>query len=491
MRKLLPLVLSTLLLYAGELIPLKVEKVEVFLEGARIYAKAQLQKGLNEIGPLPADASQIVISETEAKIEEIENNVFPEPALKLHSQIIALEQELSSLRSKLHALKMQISSCRKASNTLSEKIIPLGYSGWKQLQEKIAARLAELSGQYDRLSSQERKLSRRLSRLRSRYEAMIKPFRRAKKIVINSAAPAALSLRFTTSQISWMPLYRLDFSMKGKLNLRMLARVQANTFLKLKNVSISLLTAAPVVEHPPQLSPWIVDFFVPLRKIPEKAMALAAMPGMAPKKEIEKIARRGVYQEFHLGKKSLSFGHNRLLLLQARLPQKLEWRAYAKRTGSVFIFAHISNATEMVLPEAEATYFLDGVFLRRGLLRTLQPGEKVSIYVGTDPALRVKYRKLPEKRKKGWRKQKLSFSYFAEISNLSSEEKKVVLLDNLPVSAREEIKIKIQCEPRPDELDSKTGMAKWHLSIPPSGKVKVSVGVEITYPKDREIILSY
>ncbi len=489
MRKLFPLLLSAILLSAGELVPLKVEKVEVFLAGARIYAKAQLKKGLNEIGPLPEDAEEVVISEPEAKIEEMENKIYPEPAIRLRQQIEALEQKLSSLRGRLHALKMQMSSCEQASKSLSQKILPAGYLNWKKLQEMIAARLAELSSQYDRLSSQERELSRRLSRLRSRYEAMIRPFRRAKKIVVNSATPEVLSLRFTTAQLSWMPLYRLDFSMKGKLNLRMLARVRANTFLDLKDVSISLLTAAPVVEEPPELSPWVIDFFAPLRKMPEKAMALAPMPAMAPKKEIKGIERRGVYQEFQLGKKSLSFGHNRLLLLQSQLPQKLEWRAYAKKTGSVFIFASIRNATEMVLPEAEASFFLDGVFMRRAPLRTLQPGEKALIYVGTDPALRVKYKKLPEKRERGWRKQKLTLSYFAEISNLSAEEKEVVLLDNLPVSAREEIKIKVQCEPRPDELDSKTGMAKWHLKIPPSGKVKVSVTVEITYPKDREIIL--
>ena len=488
-KKIAFLLLIFAFLAGSNLIPLQIKKLEIFSNGARIYGEAIVQPGKPvEIGPLPLDITNLSISEPTAWTRRYENKVFPEEAVLLKKEINRLKKELSALKAEETALTSLIGATRKGLEKLSEKITSLGVTRWKKISKDLALTIKNLQEKRAQIRERINQKNKKLSELQQKYNSIIKPFREAIKIVIDSPSKRLIKVSFTTLQLKWSPFYQLDASLEGKQSaFKMVAVIEMFYPFKMKKADLSLLTSAPFYGQKPKPTPWVIDF---LRFLPKRVKALKAMPVAAEKAAMmPPVEEKGVHQEYRVGSIPLRLGENRVTLLETKLPQKLKIEIYPRLSSKAFILTELENTSQYVFRRAPISFFLDGIFMRKGFLKTLHPGEKTTLFVGTDPSIEVKFRALPRKKEEGWRKKAVIIENEMEIINHSRRSKEFMVIDTLPISAHEDIKIERKVNPKPDAFDSKTGIARWKAKLDPGKKLKIKLFFKITYPKGKEINL--
>lgn len=489
LKKIAFLLLTFAFMAGSSLTPLEIKKVEIFSNGSRIYGEAIVSPGKPaEIGPLPLDLTNLSISEPTARTRRCENKIFPEEAALLKKRINQLKKELSVLKAEETALSSLIEATGKGLEKLSENITSLGVARWKKISKDIALTIKNLQEQQTQIRERISQKKKELSKLEQEYNSIIKPFREAIKIVIDSPSRDRIKVSFITSQLKWRPFYQLDASSKGKESVfKMIAVIEMGYPFNMRKADFSLLTSAPFYGQKPKPRPWIIDFprFPPRRPRTVEAMPLAAEKAamMPPVKE------RGVHQEYRVGSIPLRLGENRITLLDAKLPQKLKIEIYPRFSSKAFILTELENTSQYVFRRAPISFFLDGIFMRKGFLETLHPGEKTTLFVGTDPSIEVKFRAFPRKKEEGWRKKAVIIENEMEIINHSRGLKEFMVIDTLPISAHEDIKIERKLNPEPDVFDSKTGIAQWKAKLNPGKTLKIKLFFKITYPKGKEINL--
>jgi len=79
--------------------------------------------------------------------------------------------------------------------------------------------------------------------------------------------------------------------------------------------------------------------------------------------------------------------------------------------------------------------------------------------------------------------------YSIRVANGLSNEASITVIDRIPVSTHQDIKVNtITLDPKPVEITQK-GLCTWKLKLKRGEEKVISVKYEITYPKDREIVI--
>lgn len=84
-------------------------------------------------------------------------------------------------------------------------------------------------------------------------------------------------------------------------------------------------------------------------------------------------------------------------------------------------------------------------------------------------------------------KNKITYRYRIRVQNLKTESEVVNVLDQLPVSQTESMKVKLtESVPQPDER-KEDGSLKWAVTLQPAEKKEITFQFEVEYPKDGDI----
>ena len=79
------------------------------------------------------------------------------------------------------------------------------------------------------------------------------------------------------------------------------------------------------------------------------------------------------------------------------------------------------------------------------------------------------------------------FEYQAEIVNGKSRQITLLVRDQVPVSAHEEIKVEVTSPtPKEAEIDS-DGIVTWTLTLAPGEKRQLTTSFDVSYPENKEI----
>lgn len=482
-----------------------------------------------EIGAV--DSRTLYLSEQESEKLEAERK-------RIEAAIEKVEDERHLAEARIAAADTQKSLVTNLANLPNRPPVAAGTSqaqqeDWATLLALMGASLKDIAKARVDAEVEIRAIDRRLNDLRNELGSLA-PGREGRtevKVAVKAAEPleADLTVRYQVVSASWSPSYdaRLTTGSKTKapeLELMRRATITQQTGEAWDDVTIQLATARPNAgTSAPELSTMSVDF-LPDRPAPVAApvprafrersgkampgeaadMAMAEPQIAAGAPPVVRTAARSLAQEeaapFQTtytvaGRASVAAtGEPKSLDLKSdRLEPHLIARAVPKRDAKAYLYAKLDIPRGSPMLPGSVALFRDGTFVGNGRLPLLAGGEKHELGFGADDMIRVRHSVSEEKRgetglisssKTDERNYKLS------VKNMHERAVDVAMIDQIPVSRNEEIKVEWIGRQQPSlrDLDDKRGVVAWEFKLEPDEEKTVDFGYRVVWPSAKSIM---
>ena len=155
-----------------------------------------------------------------------------------------------------------------------------------------------------------------------------------------------------------------------------------------------------------------------------------------------------------------------------------------------FLVASLKNWEQYNLLEGEASIYFEDTFIGTSLIDTRFTKNNLDISLGVDKNITVKRTKSKDFTTKqfiGNKKEETSLWDIA-IKNNKRQSIKIIILDQIPISTREEITIALD-KSFNGELDKKTGEIKWQKIINSNDIEEFQLKYTARYPKNEKLLL--
>jgi uncharacterized protein (TIGR02231 family) len=159
-----------------------------------------------------------------------------------------------------------------------------------------------------------------------------------------------------------------------------------------------------------------------------------------------------------------------------------------------FLVAVTKLGGEAPLLPGNASLFRDGAFIGSIGLPLLRPGEETDLSFGIDDQIVVKQRVLADKTgesgviSKDTTRTRLTVT---ELQNLHKMPVKIALLQTVPVSRNEAIKLEMLAADTTagyaKDVDNIKGQYRWTLDLAPQQKSEVKLGWTLSWPKEQSL----
>jgi len=178
---------------------------------------------------------------------------------------------------------------------------------------------------------------------------------------------------------------------------------------------------------------------------------------------------------------------HRVGIATVQLPAKLAYQSTPKLLPAAFLTASVVNKSEYPFLNGIVSSFLDGLFVAKGRLDTVMPGEKLDLAFGVDDGIKVE-RKLVNSFTEDiglvTRQTRTTYDVLITVTNNKASNADITVNDQIPVSRHEKIVV-VQLEPDPNATKpNDEGVISWTLSLKPGEKRLLPLKFSITYPKD-------
>lgn len=210
----------------------------------------------------------------------------------------------------------------------------------------------------------------------------------------------------------------------------------------------------------------------------------------------------GVSVSYRLANRtSLPSRSDRQLIQIAALPFKGDFYRLAAPVLTSFVYeeARLTNDSEYVFLAGPVATFLGGQFVGRGNLPTVAIGESFTVGLGIDSSLKAGRQLVTKEERVQGGNRVVDFVYQLALENFGDTPAKVRLLDRLPTTGENDIKVTLV---KSDEsvsgdaafqmTDRKAGILRWDVEVPaqsigPKQKV-LSYTMQIEYDKQLAIV---
>jgi uncharacterized protein (TIGR02231 family) len=459
----------------------------------------------------------------------LESPLLPE-IKKLQAEIDGLELEISKTKNSLEVLDSQekfLNSIQSTTATKASQDITLGKPDvftWEKVIDFLGTKFQAIKQsklEYQKvLNGQEAKLDALKKKLNS-----IKPQRplEGRKVTVNlepsQAGDFKLSLSYTVYGARWLPLYTMRaLPDSSEIEFAMTAVILQKSGENWDEVKALLSTSSPVIEtNPGELSPWIVDLYIPppMRRekaaegvvggvvggvISEKEAALPAAPAEAAMemKEAEigsaGIIESGLHLNFDI-KREINIPSDgqphKVPIDSQKIKVKYDYVAIPKLKEAAFLRGNLKNSLAYPLLPGDADLFIIQDFVGSTKLPQIAIDEEAKMFFGEDRQIKVKYEQVKrEKSGAGFlgKTEKLKLFYRITVQNLRKDPVSMDILDQLPISQNTKIEVKdVKITPEPTKKDEK-GILTWSVTLAPQEKKEILIDFTVEYPKDGNII---
>lgn len=166
---------------------------------------------------------------------------------------------------------------------------------------------------------------------------------------------------------------------------------------------------------------------------------------------------------------------------------KAEYRHFAvpKLDCETYLVAYIRQD----LLRGKANIYFEGAFVGETFINTRNPQDSMLIALGRDPKVQVSRTQVTDySRKKviGGNIQQ-DYAYDITVRNTKKEPVTLTLLDQIPVSQNNEIKVE-EAVYGSATLDAATGKLTWVITLQPGETKKLDFKYRVTYPKNQQVI---
>jgi uncharacterized protein (TIGR02231 family) len=172
------------------------------------------------------------------------------------------------------------------------------------------------------------------------------------------------------------------------------------------------------------------------------------------------------------------------------LPATYQYYSVPKIEKDAFLISSIADWEKYNLLEGEAHIFFENTFVGKTILDVRYASDTLDISLGRDKAVSLNREKISDftsKKFVGTRKEE-SRAWKITVKNNKSQAVSIMLLDQVPVSQRDEIKVDVE-ELSGGKLNATTGEVRWELKLNPNEERVLNVRYVVKYPKNRNLII--
>ena len=468
------------------------ESVRVALDGARLGG---VRTRDDDVPPRDAEESD-ALRLARAEVERLEE------ALRAgRAQVADIRLEADAARARLRFLdgigRAEGLAAQKPA-ALSDLVAMIG-------RETLEARRAE-AGAERRAGAAERALKdmmEELDRARQKVKALVPETKARALLAVGLSAEAAtegrLSITYTVPQAGWQPLYDLHLARAdGRVRIERGAFVHQATGENWRDIALTLSTRRPTQQgEPGELHPWIVRLGDPgeIRPMPqvraEGALMEMAAPATAPVPDMARAAFDGLSVRYaYPAPVSVATGADRVRLMLPPVEGRaeIEARAVPLLDETAFLMARVTNAEDdVILPTPEARFYLDGRYVGQRFLPFAAAGAEMVLSFGPIEGLVLE--RVVRTRSDGERGLITRASERREeveigIENLTGEAWPVVLLDRVPVSEQDDLRVNWTARPMPHETDTgdKRGILAWRFDLGAGARRAITLETRMSWP---------
>ena len=359
------------------------------------------------------------------------------------------------------------------------------------------------------------------------------------KVFVNAAGAldADLTIRYQVRAASWTPFYdaRLSTGTRDqapKLQLIRRASIQQRTGESWDDVALALSTARPGAgSAAPILNPMTVDYAPDAPPPPPRqpmgyggalmdqdASKLADgqsnhFAGAAQEKTRENNRLEetplDIVDEIRSGVETQPFQAvyaiagrvavpatgemKRVQIDDVALDPVLTARTVPKAEQKAYLYAKLTMARGTPVLPGTVALFRDATFVGNGQLPLLAPGEEHELGFGVDDMIRVRHAIIEDKRGEtgliSASKTDVR-SYRITVKNLHQRPIQLSVLDQIPVSQNDAIKIELQGRTAPTrrDVEDKRGVLAWDMSLTPDEEKAVEFGYRVSWPGAKRVI---
>lgn len=321
-------------------------------------------------------------------------------------------------------------------------------------------------------------------------------------VAVTAEAPAegTLTVRYYTAEAAWWPVYDLRLDRKaGVLVIERGAYVGQDTGESWRDVDLVLSTARPADDmRPPAIWPQQRRVIEPM---PERNVGAAPPPvaespvivdNAAAAADLSGYAVTYVYPEpVDIATEADAV---RLRLGTLTLEADTEARAVAKpwQTSAVLTAQIINDSGEEILPSRQSSLYVDGTFVGATETEGIAANDEADLFFGPIRGLLLtRVVKAENEGNSGIINRSSQQSETAELTlrNLTGEEWAVTVLDQVPYSTQEDLRITWRADPRPDVIDweDMRGVLAWKLTLAPKETRNITLGHTLDWPEGKEL----
>lgn len=414
------------------------------------------------------------------------------PALKtlsekvdvLQAEVAVLESEEASLRQLINALE----SLRPEGEKPLDLLVAAA-----SLRKEQALRLAEVVKMLQRKRHEAELWNRQLQeRLQEGYSMVIE--------VRGDGGRNGGLLTAWTDQVHWTYRYMLNLETKsGNVTGRLVASVVQRSGIDWDGPLVVHTADPPQLVRPPRLRPLVVDIAQPRQ---DDFRAKGAVPDAAPapfmaveESAFGRVPTPPVREEGLRGVDILTTGRvpgdgtsAEIPLGELALQGSMAIVLVPRFSQEAWLLAEVEELPEAVLP-GEAELSVDGVAGGKTTLPSRSKGQDLAVAFGTTPLVRVEKEKSIGVEGKSWLgKGRLADGYELSVTNGLPSETVVRVLERVPVSANESVKVEIKTmDPQPASFD-REGLLTWELPLKSGETRKIAVHYTLTYPGDKDLV---
>lgn len=525
-----------------------VDAVTVFPRGAEVerLAKGSLTAGSHTvlIENLPAHISPdsvrveglsdagVSIGSVDVKQVYLSRNFNTEERLKLERQVEVLNDEIRRLSQVVSDTNLQrkmlqnlISNAGKPNNgetgnSLSALEVADLLDGAATRLDRYAQRTIDAQASQRDIQRQIQDLSKKIAQL-----VPVEELRSVVSINVNSdaAGDAEFKVKYSIANAGWQAIYDAKLTLGDNASNQTMeivrrANVQQATSESWDNVALTLSTARPSSRtYAPELSPYEINQIEEMEYRARKLQSLqysadeadgmsagVTMEAAAPEPKVrEEVQNAAVIMDvggfqatyeipgrvsvFNTGEtKSVVMGDDEFeVALSAYSVPRLDPAAY--------LIANFKLEGEATYLPGPVLLSRDDAYIGRGFMPMLAPGDDHDLSFGQDDFVLVER---VETDKKEGETGLISASKTDQrnsvttIKNLHDFPMQVKIVDRLPVSNHEDIKVRMLAGstlPAETDEDDKRGIVNWVIDLEPGAQEKIEFGYTVSWPKAMEI----
>jgi len=327
------------------------------------------------------------------------------------------------------------------------------------------------------------------------------------RIHVQADAPTTTSfnIKYLVGGAAWTPSYDIRVEeVSNFVYIDYYGRLMNQTGEDWEKVGITLSTSDPTVSQSlPSLPPWTLSYnnqtsnegrldnFGPKQVTRDQAVSQNFGLTVLDNVQFEEIDLPDVAIVFEIKEKYSVYSDSRpytVEITKYKVDATFQYFAIPKVEHDAFLLAQIVGWEKLNLIEGPTNIYFRGTFIGNSYIKPGYANDTLDISMGRDNKVLINRIKVEDKDSKKMlgTEKKEKFTYRISVRNTNSSAIELDMLDQIPVSQNEEIKVG-DLSYNGAELDELSGQLKYRIKLEPGQAKEFTISFSVTYPKNKPI----